>query len=73
MEELIGSDGVVRRGIIPVSELRPLSSDEFDLNDSPLVFHFVRDKNSNVTGFVLNGFSERGILFTRVGKVEIKP
>jgi CubicO group peptidase (beta-lactamase class C family) len=74
MEELIGSDGVVRRGIIPVSELRPLSSsDEFDLNDSPLVFHFIRDKNSNVTGFVLNGFSERGILFTRVGKAEIKP
>jgi len=38
-----------------------------------LVFHFIRDKNSNVTGFALNGFSERGILFTRVGKVETKP
>lgn len=68
MKDLIGSDGIVHRGIIPSNELRPISTGEFDLNGAPLFFHFTRDKNGNLLGFVLNGFSERGILFTLVRK-----
>jgi hypothetical protein len=68
MKDLIGSDGIVHRGIIPSGELRPVLPDEFYLNDAPLIFHFTRDVNGNVTGLVLNGITERGILFTRLGK-----
>jgi len=68
MKDLIGSDGIVHRGIIPSNELRPITTGEFDLNGAPLFFHFTRDKNGNLLGFVLNGFGERGILFTLVRK-----
>src|SRR5882724_9750937 len=70
MKNLIGADGIAHRGIIPSSELRPILADEFDLNGAPLIFHFTRDENSNVTGLVLQGFSERGMLFTLVGKTK---
>jgi hypothetical protein len=70
MKDVIGADGIVHRGIIPSGELRPILSDEFDLNGAPLIFHFTRDKNGNLTGFVLNGLNERGILFTRVEKTK---
>jgi len=68
MKDLIGSDGIVHRGTIPSGELRPVLPDEFYLNGAPLIFHFTRDKNGNVTGLVLNGITERGILFTRLGR-----
>jgi len=68
MKNLIGADGIVHRGIIPSDELHPLLADEFDLNGAPLFFHFTRDSNGKLLGFVLNGFSERGILFTLVRK-----
>jgi len=45
-------------------------ADEFDLDGAPLFFHFTRDKNSRLTGFVLNGFSERGIVFTRLSEAK---
>lgn len=70
MKDLIGSDGIVHRGIIPSNELRPISAGEFLLEGPPLIFRFTRGKNSKVTGFVLNGFSERGIHFTLVGKAK---
>jgi hypothetical protein len=68
MKDLIGSDGIVHRGIIPSGELRPILSDEFYVNGAPLIFHFTRDEKSKFTGFLLNGNTERGILFTPVGK-----
>jgi CubicO group peptidase (beta-lactamase class C family) len=70
MKDLIGADGIVHRGIIPSGELRPIMVDVFALNGAPLVFHFKRDEKTNVTGFALRGFSERGILFTKVGKTK---
>jgi len=68
MKDLIGSDGIVHRGTIPSRELHPVFPDEFYLSGGPLIFHFTRDQNGNVTGLVLNGITERGILFTRLGK-----
>lgn len=65
LQELIGADGIVHR-TLPFDELRPLQMDEFDLTGAPIVFRFVR--KTTVTGFVLNGFHERGILFMRVEK-----
>jgi hypothetical protein len=70
MKDLIGSDGIVHRGIIPSNELRPISAGDFALNGAPLFFRFGRDEKGNLSGFVLNGFSERGILFTRLGKAK---
>jgi len=70
MKDLIGADGIVHRGTIPSNELRSISADEFLLEGPPLIFRFTRDKNSKLTGFVLNGFSERGISFTLAGKVK---
>jgi len=68
MKDLIGSDGILHRGTIPSGELRPVLPDEFYLNGGPLIFHFTGAENGNVTGLVLNGITERGILFTRLGK-----
>jgi len=68
MTDLIGSDGIVHRGIIPSGELRPVLPDEFHLNSATLIFHFTRDENGNITGLVLDGITERGIQFTRLGK-----
>ena len=62
LEELIGADGIVHR-TLPFDELRPLQMDEFALTGAPVVFRFVR--KTTVTGFVLDGFHERGILFIR--------
>jgi len=68
MKDLIGSDRIVHRGTIRSGELHPVFPDEFYLSGGPLIFHFTRDENGNVTGLVLNGITERGILFTRLGK-----
>ncbi len=65
LEELIGADGIVHR-TLPFDELRPLQMDEFALTGAPVVFRFVR--KTTMTGFVLNGFHERAILFIRMGK-----
>ncbi len=65
MKALIGADGIVHEGTVPFDELRPTVTDEFDLKGAPLVFHFMRDAKGRVTGFTLNGFHERGILFSR--------
>src|SRR5215471_7287880 len=62
LQELIGADGIVHR-TLPFDELKPFQSDEFALTGAPIVFRFVR--KTTVTGFVLNGFHERGILFVR--------
>jgi CubicO group peptidase (beta-lactamase class C family) len=70
MKDIIGSDGIAHRGTIPQGELRPVLSDEFYVNGAPLIFHFVRDENSKVRGFALNGITERGILFARMGRSE---
>lgn len=67
LKDLIGGDGLGHAGIIPFNELRPVVRDEFDLTGAPLVFRFTRN-NGNVTGFVLNGFRERGMVFTRVSR-----
>ena len=65
LQELIGADGIVHR-TLPFDELRPLQMDEFALSGAPIVFRFIRKRT--VTGFLLNGFHERGILFIRLGK-----
>jgi hypothetical protein len=70
MKNLIGADGIVHRGIIPSDELHPILADEFDLNGAPLIFRFIRDPNHKVTGFVLSGFSERGMHFALVRKTK---
>jgi CubicO group peptidase (beta-lactamase class C family) len=70
MNSLTGADGIVHRGNIPFDEIRPLLTDEFDLRGAPFVIHFMRDRKRNVTGFTLNGFHERGILFTRLRKTK---
>jgi hypothetical protein len=67
---LIGADEIIHRGNIPFDEMRPVSTDEFDLRGAPLVIHFMRDRKRNVTGFTLNGFHERGILFARLRKTK---
>jgi len=66
MKSLIGADGIIRELYVPFTELLPVLADEFDLNGAPIVFHFLRDGNQNVTGFLLDGFGERGIIFNRV-------
>jgi len=70
MKDLIGADGIAHRGTIPSGELRPVSADEFVVEGPPLAFHFTRDDNSKIAGFVLSGFSERGILFTLVNQAK---
>ncbi|PYT62846.1 MAG: hypothetical protein DMG35_06245 [Acidobacteria bacterium] len=65
LQELTGADGIVHR-TLPFDELRPVQMDEFALSGAPIVFRFMRKRT--VTGFVLNGFHERGILFIRIGK-----
>ena len=62
LQQVIGADGIVHR-TLPFDELKPLQGDEFALTGAPIVFRFVR--KTTVTGFVLNGFHERGILFVR--------
>jgi hypothetical protein len=66
MMDLIGADGIVHRGNIPSSELRPVLRDEFDLKGMPLIFSFTRDEKGNVTGFTLNGLLQRGIVFAHL-------
>ena len=66
LTDLIGGDGLSHANIIPFAQLRPVRRDEFELNGANLVFRFERDKKGEVTGFVLNGFRERGILFARM-------
>ena len=66
MKELIGADSIPHRGIIPSDELHPTAADEFILNGPPLVFRFCRDKKNEITGFVLGGFTEHGMLFRRM-------
>jgi hypothetical protein len=70
MKDLIGADGIAHRGTIPSGELRPVSADEFVVEGPPLAFHFTRDDNRKIAGFVLSGFSERGILFTLINKAK---
>jgi CubicO group peptidase (beta-lactamase class C family) len=64
MQDLVGADGLVHREPIPSGELQQISAAEFGLPGPPLFFTFTRDA-SDVTGFVLNGFNERGIVFRR--------
>src|SRR6266496_2534150 len=71
MKELIGADGVVHEGTVPFDELRPVVADEFDLK-APMVIHFMRNAMDSVIGFTLNGFHERGILFSRSGELHSK-
>jgi len=71
MKELIGADGVVHEGTVPFDELRPVVADEFDLK-APMVIHFMRNTTNSVIGFTLNGFHERGILFSRSGELHSK-
>jgi CubicO group peptidase (beta-lactamase class C family) len=66
LTDLIGGDGLSHANIIPFAQLQPVRRDEFELNGANLVFRFERDKKGEVTGFVLNGFRERGILFARM-------
>ena len=65
-KDLIGGDGLGHANIIPFSQLRPVVRDEFDLNGANLVFRFTRNTKGDVTGFVLNGFRERGMLFAQL-------
>jgi len=66
MTDLIGADGIVHAGAVPSGELRPVLRDEFDLSGAPLIFTFTRDERRSVTGFTLNGFLERGMVFARL-------
>jgi hypothetical protein len=66
MKELIGADGIVHEGTVPFNQLRPTVTDEFDLKGAPFVIHFKRDVSQRISGFTLNGFHMRGIVFTRV-------
>lgn len=66
MKGLIGADGVVHEGTVPFNDLRPVIVDEFDLKGAPFVIHFKRNAKHRVSGFMLNGFHTRGILFSRL-------
>jgi hypothetical protein len=66
LRDLIGGDGLSHAHSIPFAQLRPVRRDEFELNGANLVFRFVRGKKGEVTGFVLNGFRERGMRFARM-------
>jgi CubicO group peptidase (beta-lactamase class C family) len=66
LTDLIGGDGLSHANIIPFAQLRPVRRDEFELSGANLVFRFAHDKKGEVTGFALNGFRERGILFARM-------
>ena len=66
LTDLIGGDGFSHANIIPFTQLLPIRLDEFELNGASLVFRFARGKKDEVTGFVLNGFRERGMLFARM-------
>lgn len=70
MQALIGADGVVRTGTIPFDRLRPVAADEVTLDGAPITITFTRNQNGNVIGFVLDGFLQRGIVFTRKGEVK---
>jgi hypothetical protein len=64
LTDLISNDGV-RRGSVPVNQLRPVVQDEFDLAGAPIVFRFTRTSQGGVSGFLLNGFGDRWIRFVR--------
>jgi hypothetical protein len=66
LKDLIGGDGFSHTNIVPFAQLQPVLQDEFELNGAHLIFRFARDKEKEVTGFVLNGFRERGMLFARM-------
>jgi hypothetical protein len=66
LTDLIGGDELSHANIIPFAQLRPVRRDEFELSGANLVFRFAHDKRGEVTGFALNGFRERGILFARM-------
>ena len=70
MQALIGADGVVRTGTIPFDKLRPLAADEATLDGAPITITFTRNHNGNLIGFVLDGFLQRGIVFTRKSQVK---
>jgi CubicO group peptidase (beta-lactamase class C family) len=65
LKDLIGADGFVHRGNVPSNELRPVLKDEFDLKGARITIHFTRDEKNEVTGFRLDGFGTRGMIFVR--------
>lgn len=65
LQALLGADGVVHRGTISFNKLRPTIADEFTLDGAPITIAFTRGQKGNVIGFRLNGFLERGIVFSR--------
>jgi CubicO group peptidase (beta-lactamase class C family) len=68
LKDLIGADGLVHIGNIPLNELRPVVKDEFDLKGAPITIHFTRDDKHQVTGFRLDGYGTRGMIFARRNK-----
>jgi hypothetical protein len=66
LEDLVGADGIVHRGTIPSDELHAIAADEFVVTGPPLLFRFTRDAYHSLTGFILNAFNERGIVFRRI-------
>jgi hypothetical protein len=62
MKSLIGADGIIHT-TVQFDELRPLFADEFDLKGAPIFLDFNRDGKRAITGFKMNGFQERGIVF----------
>jgi CubicO group peptidase (beta-lactamase class C family) len=64
MKDLVGADGITH-ATVPFDELRPLLADEFDLKGAPIVIDFKRDGERRITGFTMNAFQERGIVFIR--------
>jgi CubicO group peptidase (beta-lactamase class C family) len=69
MVALVGADGIIHDGEVPFDELRPSITDEFDLKGAPIIVRFLRNTKKEVTGFILSGFHERGILFARSKKI----
>jgi beta-lactamase family protein len=70
MLALMGCDGVVHNGEIPLNRLRPSVTDEFTLDGAPITITFTRDQGANVIGFTLGGALARGIVFVRSGQTQ---
>ncbi|HKO05254.1 MAG TPA: serine hydrolase domain-containing protein [Candidatus Acidoferrales bacterium] len=68
MSDIIGADGVPRRGGIPKKEFQPIAADEFKQSRPQMTLRFTRDAGGAVAGFMLDAGRTRGMAFARSDK-----
>jgi hypothetical protein len=67
LKDVISSDLISRAVGISHNEMRSIGTDDFQLDRPRRKFHFTRDPNQVVTGFVLDAGRTQGMFFSRSG------